>query len=103
MCRVVMPDYVVVWRCVSIFDSYKVRKCTMRRVLKNIRKADGDNTNVFKNRSLFSLKMEWICHNFLYNIDYQRWRTEDCDLDYPADHPEWLYCLCGFLVWLFVW
>jgi len=98
-----MPDYAVSLHCVSILDSYKVRKCTMRRVLKAIRKSDGDNTSVFKNRSLFSLKMEWICHNFLYEIDYQRWRTQDCDLDDPADHPEWLYIICGLLVWLFVW
>lgn len=98
-----MPDYTVCFRCVTILDSYKTRKCTMRRVLKRIRKEDGEGTVVFQHRSLFSLKMEWICHNFLYGIGYQRWRTQDCDLDYPADHPEWEYIVCGFLVWLFVW
>lgn len=103
MCRVVMPDYAVSLNCVTIFSSYNVRKCTMRRVLKAIRDVEGSKTNVFKFRSLFSLKMEWICHNFLFGIGYKRYRTIDCDLDTPADHPEWLYCLCGLLVWFFVW
>lgn len=97
-----MPDYCVTSHCVTIFKSYKTRKCTMFRVLKKIRKDDGDKTNVFE-RCLFSLKMEWICHNFLYFVGYERERTQDCDLDNPSDHPEWLYCLCGFLVWIFVW
>lgn len=96
-----MPVYHVGFNVVNIVDSYKVRKWNMRKVLKNI-KAENHITVVFE-RSLFSLKMEWICHNFLYNIGYERDRTKDVDLDNPCDRPEWQYIVCGILVWLFVW
>lgn len=96
------PKYVVDTTSVKIYDSYKVRKWNMRPVLKRIKTENKTETTVFQ-RSLFSLKMEWICHNFLYNVGYERKRTKDVDLDNPADHPEWLYILCGILVWIFVW
>ena len=98
-----MPEYMVGLTTVTIFDSYKVRKWNMRPILKKIKQNTmPGETNVF-DRSIFSLKMEWICHNFLYNIGYKREQTKDVDLDKPADHPEWLYILCGLLVWIFVW
>lgn len=97
-----MPEYTVGPDNINIVDSYKVRKWHMRSVLKNIKRDHGDETNVFE-RSMFSLKMEWICHNFLYNIGYQRERTKDVDLDNPSDHPEWMYIVCGMLVWILVW
>lgn len=97
-----MPEYTVGPANINIVDSYKVRKWHMRSVLKNIKRDHGDETNVFE-RSMFSLKMEWICHNFLYNIGYQRERTKDVDLDNPSDHPEWMYIVCGILVWILVW
>lgn len=97
-----MPRYSVDVKCITIYDSFKVHKWQMRDVLKRIKKEHSMATNVFQ-RSIFSLKMEWICHNFLYNVGYQRDRTKDVDLDNPADHPEWLYILCGFFFWLFVW
>ena len=75
----------------------------MRPILKKIKADNWDvATTVFK-RSFFSLKMEWIAHNFLYNIHYKREQTASVDLDNPCDHPEWLYCVCGILVWIFVW
>lgn len=86
-------------------NSYKVHKWDMRKELKEIA-ADANesdvHTDVFK-RSFFSLKMEWIAHNFLYKIGYKRDQTRDVDLDNPCDHPEWLYIVCGILVWIFVW
>lgn len=97
------PEYDCTKTCVTIYDSYKVRKWNMYAVLRHIRvECPSETTDVFK-RSLFSLKMEWICHNFLYNVGYQRDRTKDVDLDNPCDHPEWEYIVCGLLVWLFVW
>lgn len=74
----------------------------MRPVLERIQAENTKPTTVFE-RSLFSLKMEWICHNFLHGIGYARERTKDVDLDNPADHPEWMYIVCGLLVWIFVW
>lgn len=60
------------------------------------------NTEVMQNRTRFSLKMEWACHNFLYRIGYKRDQTRDVDLDYPCDRPEWLYIVCGILCWIFI-
>ena len=97
-----MPTYNVAGRCVTIYDSYQVRKWNMREVLRRIKKDNQEQTNVFE-RSLFSLKMEWICHKFLYGIGDQRERTRDVDLDNPCDRPEWQYIVCGLLVWIFVW
>lgn len=86
----------------TILSGYKTRKRDMRPDLVVAREQTNGETSVFE-RSIFSLKMEWICHNFLYNIGYKREQTKDVDLDNPADHPEWLYILCGLLVWIFVW
>lgn len=84
-----------------IRDAYRVRKCDMRGWLEKIQKADPAS-EVWR-RSLFSLKMEWVCHKCFYLLGYQRARTRDADLDNPCDRPEWVYCLCGILIWLFVW
>lgn len=84
-----------------IRDAYRVRKCDMRGWLKKIREAEP-GSEVWR-RSLFSLKMEWLCHKCLYLLGYQRARTRDADLDNPCDRPEWVYCLCGIIIWLFVW
>ena len=100
-----MIGHIVSKSNLCIPNSYKVRKCNMKKELLEIKKeAEEKNidTDVFK-RSMFSMKMEWICHNFLYNIGYQRGRTGDVDIDYPCDYYEWLYELCGLLVWIFVW
>lgn len=103
MCKIKeMPRYNVGMSCLTIYDSCKVRKWNMRPVLKRIKTENTMDTTIFQ-RSVFSLKMEWICHNFLYNIGYERERTKDVDLDNPADHPEWMYIVCGILVWIFVW
>ncbi len=88
-----------------IWSSYRIHKKDMRRELKSIAEnaaEQGVITDVFQ-RSFFSLKMEWIAHNFLYKIGYKRDQTKDVDLDNPCDHPEWLYIICGLSVWLFVW
>ena len=80
-----------------------MHKWQMRRQLKLVRDfAEPGETIVFE-RSIFSLKMEWICHKFLYRVGYERERTKDADLDNPCDRPEWQYIICGLLVWVFVW
>lgn len=97
--------YILTLHNLHIKNSYATRKWKMRPYLEAVKKwADLHKveTVVFE-RSFFSLKMEWIAHNFLYEIGYERERTKDCDLDNPCDRPEWLYIVCGLAVWLFVW
>lgn len=88
-------------RVVTIYDSYKISKFHFNEVLDEIEK-ENPQCKVFKERSRFSLCMEWTVHNFLYNINIERQRTKDVDLDTPSDKPEWLYCICGLLTWLFI-
>lgn len=94
--------YTISYNNLHIVDSYKTHKCQMRKELQAIKDKDIVDTIVFE-RSLFSMKMEWICHNFLYMVGYERERTKDVDLDNPCDRPEWQYIVCGLLVWIFVW
>ena len=98
-----MIPYILTLRNLHIFDSYKVRKTMMAKELREIRNATVPGETVVFERSIFSLKMEWICHNFLYRVGYARERTRDVDLDNPCDHPEWLYILCGLIIWILVW
>lgn len=86
-----------------ITDSCHVHKWDMRPCLEVIKAGTHPGETIVFDRTIFSLKMEWICHNFLYNIGYKREQTKDCDLDNPSDHPEWMYIICGLLTWIFVW
>ena len=101
-----MIDYTLTRHCLHLVDSYRVPRWRMRSELKEIRDhgtffddvaeqfGPARLSLVFK-RSLFSLKMEWLCHNTLYRLGIQRDRTKDADLDYPCDRPEWQYIACG--------
>lgn len=80
-----------------IYDSHTVGKFNMMGCLKDIKKQHPES-HVF-DRCLSSLYLEWICHNFLYEIGYQRERTGSVDLDTPCDHPEWMYIVGGMIVW----
>ena len=94
-----MIDYSITRHNLHIPDSYKVCRFKMRSILKEIReknrKLPKNLQSLVFDRSLFSLKMEWIAHNALYLIGYQRERTKDVDLDNPCDRPEWQYKLAG--------
>lgn len=96
-------DYTLTYNNLHIKDSYKVHKCQMRKELTKVRDLSSAGETIVLERSFFSLKMEWICHNFLYKIGYKREQTKDADLDNPCDHPEWMYILGGLAVWGFVW
>ena len=96
------PEYILTEQCLCIINSYKVRKWNMTPFLKRVRKESEGETRVFE-RSMYSLKKEWICHNFGYMIGYERERTKHCDLDNPCDRPEWQYIVLGTLLWPFVW
>ena len=84
----------------TIFDSWKVSKHNFRFELTEIKDANPDK-KIFE-RTTESLINEWAVHSFCYMIGYQRERTKDCDFDNPCDKPEWLYCLLGNLVWIFI-
>lgn len=86
---------------IQILDSWRVRKWSMRRVLREIRRATEGRTLVFR-RSLFSLKMEWICHNAGFFAGIRPDETKDVDLNYPCKN-EWLYIIGGIVLWIFVW
>lgn len=85
---------------IRIVDSYKVSKHRFESVLATY--TDVQAMEVKTHRSLFSLKMEWATHNFLYNLGVKRERTKNVDLDYPCDKPEWVYCVMGTLIWIFI-
>lgn len=94
-----MVEYTISKTNLHIVDSHKVGKFKMMGELKSIKK-DNPDSKVWE-RCLSSLYLEWICHNFLYMVGYERDRTKDCDLDNPCDHPEWMYIVGGMVVWPF--
>ena len=96
-------EYTLTRNNLHIVSGYKVRKWKMRGELQRVWKAARPGQTIVFRRSFFSLKMEWICHNFLHMVGYKRAQTADPDLDNPCDRPEWQYIICGLLVWIFVW
>lgn len=94
-----MINYSISRHNLHIPDSYKVCRFKMRSILKQIReknrKRPKNLQSLVFDRSMFSLKMEWIAHNALYFIGYKRDHTKDVDLDNPCDRPEWQYKMAG--------
>ena len=93
-------EYTITETNLHLVDSYKVSKFRMMKELKSIKK-DHPESKVFE-RCLSSLYLEWVCHNFLYEIGYKMEQTKDADLDNPCDHPEWMYIVGGMAVWLLI-
>lgn len=91
-----MIDYTISETCLTIPNSHRIGKFKMMGILKQI-KRERPESKIWE-RCLSSLYLEWICHNFLYMIGYQRDRTGSVDLDNPCDHPEWMYIVYGILV-----
>lgn len=85
--------------CITIIKGWNLPKREYGYVLDCIEKAHP-TCKVF-NRKRASLKLEWACHSFLYQMQIARERTKDIDLDKDADHKAWLYCICGCLIWFF--
>lgn len=90
-------NYTITDTNLHIEDSHTISKFRFCKVLKGIR-SDNPQSHIW-DRTLFSLYMEWTCHNFLYMIGYERERTGSVDLDNPCDHPEWMYIIGGIIVW----
>lgn len=93
-------NYTLTENNLHIEDSYRVRKKSMDAAFCHIKNDCETPSNVWK-RSMFSLKCEWIVHNFLYSLGLWQSHTKDVDLNYP-NKWEWLYKIIGVLVWLFV-
>lgn len=85
---------------ICIGDSWQVSKWDFQNILEYIAVEFPENP-VIVNRSLFSLKMEWTVHNFLYALGIQRERTGSVDFNYP-NRWEWAYIIFGLLVYIFV-
>lgn len=95
-------EYNATENCITIFNSYKIEKRFFEGLLNAIAAANPD-CNVPKERSMFSMKMEWTTHNFLYNIHVARSRTKDVDINIPMRwYLRFAYCVCGILSWLFI-
>ena len=96
-------EYTLTHNNLHIIKGYSVRKWNMRKELRTVKAQTHPGETVVFERSMFSLKMEWITHNFLFEIGYKREQTENPDLNNPCDRPEWQYIIVGLLTWIFVW
>ena len=87
---------------IHIEESYDVSKKEFNLYIDTAMLINPSNL-VTKNRSRFSLKMEWATHNFLYKIGLFKSHTADVDLNYPQ---KWyitaLYCIAGMFSWIFI-
>ena len=95
-------NYTVSTNNINIKDSYLVSKKKFKEVL-NMIKSENPDCEVFKNRTMKSMIREWATHNFCYNINFERNRTKDVDINYPLQKKvKVLYNIVGVLVWLFI-
>ena len=75
-------EYTITANNIHVFDSYKT---TNRKIIKGFLetlKVLYPKCTIFR-RSVGSLVREWCGHNLLYEMNFQRARTKDVDLDYP--------------------
>lgn len=92
------PSHSNLHLCHSSFVSKRHFDAILKRIKEEIDTINIDCV-VFRERSLFSLKMEWAVHNALYSLGICKDRTEDCDLDIPYKK---IYTFIGILVWIFI-
>lgn len=85
---------------IHIQESYKTSKKEIPSSVDGLI-AQYPDCAVIKTRWRYSLIMEWVAHNFLYQINYKRDRTADVDLNTMPWYMQLLYCVCGTAVWLF--
>lgn len=86
---------------IHIEDSYKISKNEFESILCEMRKKYTNS--VLKNRSNFSLKLEWAAHNFLHNLGIEKSRTQSVDLNYPQSIKEKVfYTVFGLISFIFI-
>ena len=91
-------EYEITEDNIHIVKGWNLPKREYGYTLDEIKKAHPDCKVWDRKRA--SLKLEWACHSFLYQMQIARERTADVDLDYP-NNKAWLYCICGVLCWIF--
>ena len=91
--------YIISDNCLQIRGSYLYGKHDMIPSL-NLIKERYPNYNIWQ-RSMRSLRAEWIVHNACYRLHILRSHTADVDLNYP-NRIEWLYRLLASLASLII-
>lgn len=87
---------------INIIDSYQVSKYAFRSILEEI-KDRGFGKNVFANRRVESMILEWSLHNLLFCIGIAKKRTKDVDINWPQRwYVNALYNVLGCIAWLFI-
>ena len=65
----------------SILSSYRITDKDERNEILNVLKLYGQINDTRWNRSIDSMRVEWTVHNFFYELNYERDRTQNVDLD----------------------
>ena len=86
---------------IRIKDSHKISKKEFDSIIKEMR--SKFTNSVLVNRSDYSLKMEWACHNLAYYFKVDPNRSKDVDLNYPLTwYGKILYNTLGPIAWLLI-
>ena len=91
--------YIISDNSLQICDSYSYRKHDMISSL-NLIKARYPHSDIWQ-RSMSSLRAEWIVHNACYRLHILRSHTADVDLNYPNSFT-WAYDLLAPLARLII-
>ena len=91
--------YIISDNSLQICDSYSYSKDDMISSL-NLIKECYPHSGIWQ-RSMSSLRAEWIVHNACYRLHILRSHTADVDLNYP-NRVEWLYRLIAQLASLII-
>ena len=91
--------YIISDNCLQISDSYRYSKHDMIPSL-NLIKSRYPHSDIWQ-RSMRSLRAEWIVHNACYRLHILRSHTADVDLNYP-NRFTWAYALLAPLARLII-
>ena len=91
--------FIITGDSLQICDSYLYSKHDMLTSL-NLIKSRYPHSDIWQ-RSMRSLRAEWIVHNACYRLHILRSHTADVDLNYP-NRVEWLYRLLAPLASLII-
>lgn len=91
--------YIISDNCLQICDSYSYSKHDMISSLSLI-KERYPHSDIWQ-RSMSSLRAEWIVHNACYRLHILRSHTADVDLNYP-NRFTWAYAMLAPLARLII-
>ena len=84
-------SYLFRFCALTIYDSYKVSKWQMRKILKGLKQ---ENENALAKRTVSNMVDEWATHNLCYMLHVKRANTKDVDLNYSL---EWYWKAAYFI------